>query len=102
VEPPKDADDWTEEQWRTFLNGAEDGVDPDRRVFAPRLSSTGGTILGAAMTGAFNAIYGEAAKPDIVIESEADGKDDGMKIDLDPEDPSQSTVVVQGKATSEP
>jgi hypothetical protein len=92
--PPDDPDAWTEEQWITYLHDTEFDAPPDQRVFAPRLDSPGGQIVGAAMTGLHNAIYGEQAKPDVVIEAEANGKDDGMKIDLDPDDPSSSTVVL--------
>src|SRR4051794_29877697 len=95
-EPPDDPDAWTHEQWIEWLD-ATDAEDPgeERPKPRPTVKSTGGVILGAAMTGLHNAIYGEENKPDIVIEAEADGKDDGMKIDLDPDDPTHSTVVLR-------
>ena len=92
--PPDDPDDWSEDEWITYLHDTELDNPADTRVFAPRLDSPAGQVMGAAMTGLFNAIYGEQAKPDVVIEAEANGKDDGMKIDLDPDDPSSSTVVI--------
>jgi hypothetical protein len=54
-------------------------------------------VLGAAMMGLQKGIYGEVEKPEIVIEAEASGRDDGTKIDLDPDDPSDSTVIVEAK-----
>jgi hypothetical protein len=95
-EPPEDPDAWTHEQWIAWLDATDTGEDDDARPApTPRLKSTGGVILGAAMMGLHNAIYGEDNKPDVVIEAEADGKDDGMKIDLDPDDPTHSTVVLR-------
>jgi len=39
------------------------------------------------------AMYGKVAKPEMVIEAEADGQDDGLVL-LDPEDPSRSVITV--------
>ena len=61
------------------------------------LSSPSGVVLGAAMMGLQKGIYGDVEKPKIVVEAEAKGRDDGMKIDLDPDDPSSSTVVVDAE-----
>jgi hypothetical protein len=96
--PPDDPDAWTDEQWMEWLHATEGDVDDDKRVFAPRLSSPSGVVLGAAMMGLQKGIYGDVEKPEIVIEAEASGRDDGMKIDLDPDDPSDSTVVVEAKS----
>jgi hypothetical protein len=97
-QPPDDPDAWTDEQWMEWLHATEDDGADDQRVFAPRLSSPGGVVLGAAMMGLQKGIYGDVEKPEIVIEAEASGRDDGMKIDLDPDDPSDSTVVVEAKS----
>jgi hypothetical protein len=94
-EPPVDPDAWTEEQWMEWLRANESTGDDDRRVYAPRLSSPGAVVLGAAMMGLQKGIYGDVEKPEVTIEAEANGQDDGMKIDLDPDEPSQSTVVVR-------
>jgi hypothetical protein len=96
-QPPDDPDAWTEEQWIEWLHATEDDVDVDTRVFAPRLSSPSGVVLGAAMMGLQKGMYGDVEKPEIVIEIDAAGRDDGMKIDLDPDDPSESTVIVEAK-----
>jgi hypothetical protein len=97
--PPDDPEAWTDEQWIEWLHATEDDVAPDTRVFAPRLSSPSGIVLGAAMMGLQKGMYGDVEKPEIVIEAEAPGRDDGMKIDLDPDDPSESTVVVDADPT---
>ena len=94
-QPPDDPDAWTHEQWIAWLDATDTGPDDRPRVYAPRVKSSGGVILGAAMLGLHNAVYGEDTKPEIVIEAEADGKDDGIDIDLDPDDPTHSTVVVR-------
>jgi hypothetical protein len=93
--PPFDPDDWTDEQWMEWLRATETVDDDDRRVFAPRLSSPGSVVLGAAMMGLQKAMYGEVEKPEVVIEVDAKGQDDGVKVVLDPDDPSQSTIVVR-------
>jgi hypothetical protein len=66
-----------------------------QRVFAPRLSSPGSVVLGAAMMGLERAMYGEVDRPEVTIEAEADGHDEGIKVALDPDDPSHSTVVIK-------
>jgi hypothetical protein len=96
-QPPDDPDAWSDEQWIEWLHATEDNVDVDQRVFAPRLSSPTGVVLGAAMMGLQKGMYGDVQKPEIVIEIGAKGLDDGVKIDLDPDDPSESTVVVEAK-----
>lgn len=91
-EPPQDPDDWTEEQWRAWL--AEAPPDPETGHAHPltRLSSTsGGSVLGAAMFGLEQAIYGERPKVEIVAEADADGLDAG-DLDLDLEDPARSRL----------
>lgn len=93
-QPPVDPEDWTEEEWQEWLQLTELDPDTERRVYAPRLSSPSGVVLGAAMVGLHKGMYGDVEKPEIVVEIGAKGQDDGIKIDLDPDDPSHSTVVV--------
>jgi hypothetical protein len=94
--PPDDPDAWTDEQWMEWLHATETDGDDDgeRRVYAPKLDSPTGVVLGAAMMGLQKGMYGDVEKPEIVIEVGAKGRDDGMKIDLDPDDPSASAVIV--------
>ena len=93
-QPPDDPDTWSDEQWIEWLHATEDQAGAEERVFAPRLSSPAGVVLGAAMMGLEKGMYGDVEKPEIVIEVAAKGRDDGTKIELDPDDPSASTVVV--------
>lgn len=93
--PPFDPDDWTDEQWMEWLRATESTEVEDRRVYAPKLSSAGATVLGAAMMGLQKGMYGDVDKPEVTIEADADGQDDGIKVVLDPDDPSQSTIVVK-------
>jgi hypothetical protein len=95
VEPPVDPDDWTEEQWREWLLLTELDPDTERRVYAPQLSSPTGVVLGAAMMGLHKGIYGDIEKPEIVVEIGAKGQDDGLKVELDPDDPAHSRVVIE-------
>ncbi len=46
------------------------------------------------MMGLQKGMYGDIDKPEVTIEADADGQDDGIKVVLDPDDPSQSTIVV--------
>ena len=94
--PPPNPDDWTDEQWMEWLRATEPVEDADRRVYAPKLSSSGATVLGAAMMGLEQAMYGVVGKPEVTVEVDADGQDDGIKVSLDPDDPTQSTVVIRG------
>lgn len=93
-EPPEDADDWTEEQWREWL--ASSPADPDVGRAHPltrAASSSGGTVLGAAMLGLEQAIYGERPKTEIVAEADANGSDEG-EVELDDADPAASRITI--------
>lgn len=100
-EPPDDPDAWSDEQWIEWLHATEVEPGTEARVFAPRLSSSAGVVLGAAMMGLQKAMYGDVDKPEIVIEVPGKGRDDGTKIDLDHDDPSASTVVLRAPVTGE-
>ncbi len=94
-EPPEDPDDWTEEEWRAWLATAPPDPETGR---APPLSrgsaSPSGTVLGAAMLGLEQAIYGERPKVEIVAEADADGLDLG-DLDLDLDDPASSRMTLR-------
>jgi hypothetical protein len=96
-QPPEDPDDWTEEQWREWLATAPPDPDTGRAHPLSRVrSSPSGTVLGAAMLGLEQAIYGERPKVEIVAEADADGLDLG-DLDLDLDDPSASRMTVRGE-----
>jgi hypothetical protein len=93
-EPPQDPDDWTEEQWRTWLASAP--ADPESGRAHPltrTASSAGGMVLGAAMFGLEQAIYGERPKVEVVAEAEANGLDLG-DVELDEDDPAASRLTL--------
>ena len=90
--PPDDPDDWTHEQWCDWLQAIED--EPDDDVAPRRRRRASGSVMGAAMLGMEQAMYGKVAKPEVVIEAEADGQDDGLVL-LDPDDPAASTVTIR-------
>jgi hypothetical protein len=108
VEPPDDPEAWTDEQWLAWL-AALDSADPGEEEPAPRLArwrerpST--HVLGAAMLGLRDAIYG---RPDdeVIVVSDAPGDPPGPDepvLRLDPEHPERSEVVVRpGRRRKEP
>ena len=97
-EPPQDPDDWTEEEWREWLANAPEDPETGRAHPLSRVrSSTGGTVLGAAMFGLEQAIYGERPKVEIVAEADADGLDLG-DLDLDLDDPALSRLTLPPEA----
>jgi hypothetical protein len=95
-EPPEDPDDWTEEQWLDWL--AQLPPDPDTGKAHPltRVAHTsGGSVLGAAMFGLEQAIYGERPKAEVVIEADSNGADDA-DLELDLDDPASSRITLAG------
>lgn len=93
-EPPEDPDDWTEEEWREWIVNAP--ADPDTGRAHPlsrARSSASGMVLGAAMFGLEQAIYGERPKVEIVAVADADGLDLG-DMDLDVDDPASSRMTL--------
>ena len=53
-------------------------------------------MLGAAMVGMANAIFGEREKAAMVMEAAgAPPGDDDLDVHLDPDDPSASTIVIR-------
>jgi hypothetical protein len=97
-DPPQDPDDWTEEEWREWLANAPPDPETGRAHPLSRVQrSAGGSVLGAAMFGLEQAIYGERPKVEIVAEADADGLDLG-DIDLDLDDPSLSRLTLPPEA----
>lgn len=96
LEPPEDPDEWSEEQWREWLTTAP--ADPDTGKAHPltrAAHSSGGTVLGSAMLGLDQAIFGEKPKVEIVAEADANGDGvDDLELDLD--DPSASRITLSG------
>jgi hypothetical protein len=98
-DPPADPEDWTDEQWLAWLEATDDVVDePERatRLGAWQKSSVG-SVLGAAMLGLHDAIYGKTDN-EVAIVQEAGGDppdEDLHDLRLDPDHPERSEVVVR-------
>lgn len=102
MEPvPENPEDWTDEQWLAWL--AEGDVVPpgagSEKAKLPRPSlrdGLGAKMLAAGMRGLNDAIYGPKDEPAIVIEAAGDPPDpEGLDVQLDPDHPEQSVVVVR-------
>ena len=100
VEPPDDPETWTDEEWLAWL-AALDVDDPAHEEHAPRLArwrerpST--HVLGAAMLGLRDAIYGRPDDEVIVVRDASGEPPDGDQpvVHLDAEHPERSEVVVR-------
>lgn len=103
TQPPEDPDEWSDEEWLGWLEETdacygESGADGEHpRVVARWRDRPSATVLGAAMLGLRDAIYG---RPDeeVVIVQDAPGDppdDDTPVVHLDPEHPERSEVVVR-------
>lgn len=99
-EPPADAEEWTDEQWLAWLEDTDADGEPHPRVVARWRQRPGASLLGAAMLGLRDAIYG---RPDdeVVIVADAPGgppDDDAPVVHLDPEHPERSQVRLRRPA----
>jgi hypothetical protein len=101
--PPDDPEDWSDEQWLTWLqetdalttSGPGEGGQPVPPA-AERLPVSG-QLLFAGMRGLFEVIYGKIEQPAIVIEASGGDPEEpeSVEINLDPDHPEDSTVVVR-------
>ena len=106
-QPPKDPEDWTDDEWLAWLE-ATDAADADPDLRPPRLARwrdrPGASVLGAAMLGLRDAIYGHP--DDQVVEvRDASGdppEDDLPVVHLDPDHPERSEVVVRRRRRRKP
>ena len=101
--PPNDPDDWSAEEWQEYLQataaeaeagtegddaaGAEEGAGRFRRLKA----SAGGAVMGAALLGIEQALYGERPSAEVVAEAESDDPDRDLSL-FDPDDPRSATL----------
>ena len=94
-DPPRDPDEWTDAQWLAWLEeGAEDDDEPSPPVSGRLQRSSGGQVLGNAMLGLAQAMYG-TVRPQVVVEASVPGDphDEDLDVRLDPEHPERSVVV---------
>lgn len=106
VEPPRDPNEWTDEQWLEWLKATDGDADhveeSNSTVLQKIVQSSPGQVLGQAMLGMANAIYGRQ-DDDIIIVVEGTGEttdDEPFAVQLDPEHPEHSSV--RFKPTSKP
>jgi hypothetical protein len=98
--PPADPDDWTDEQWIEWLKVTD--AEAEAEAGAPPVTtlgkvthSAGGQVIGQAMLGMANAIYGRH-DDEIVVVAEGDGQpepDEEFTVHVDTHHPERSTVV---------
>lgn len=103
-EPPADPEEWTDEQWLAWLavtdpaTGTGGADDEHVRVVARWRERPSASLLGAAMLGLRDAIYGRP-EDEVVIVADASGDppdDDSPVVRLDPDRPERSEVKVRG------
>lgn len=98
--PPEDPEDWTDEQWIVWLNATDEPDEAPQGVQASReRPRQRGGMLGAAMLGLRDAIYGHPDdEPVVVVDSSGDPPDDDRpEVHLDPDHPERSEVIVHTK-----
>jgi hypothetical protein len=95
--PPADPEDWSDDQWIAWLDATDPEESPD---LGPRLASWRshpvGSVLGAAMLGLRDAIYGRPENEVAIVKDAPGGPpgDDEPDVRLDPDHPERSQVVV--------
>ena len=100
VEPPADPNEWTDEQWLEWLKVTDDlhSDEPEESVSSVVkriVRSTPGHVIGQAMHGMAQALYGRQDE-EVVIVAEGNGEtsdDDPFVVTLDAEHPERSSVV---------
>jgi hypothetical protein len=98
--PPADPEEWTDDQWLAWLRATDGDADGEGGhgpvTTAGRIThSSGGQVLGSAMLGMANAIYGRH-DDEVVIVAEGDASPDGeepFRVHLDPDHPERSSVI---------
>jgi hypothetical protein len=102
-QPPADAESWTDEQWIAWLK-ATDAEGADDEGPHPNEPSMPASLLGAAMRGMHDAIYGHHER-DILVVVDASGdppQPDGLDLHIDPEHPEETVVVVHRQPPEKP
>jgi hypothetical protein len=107
--PPANPEDWTDEQWIAWLEATDSEV-PDAEPAQPVtrgarvVRSTGGVVLGAAMTGLAE-IFQESQEPEIVVVAEGPDQADedaDFTVTLHPDASGPSVVRVRGRYRGNP
>jgi hypothetical protein len=98
--PPLNADDWSDDQWLTWLKATDQdalnqNMDAAPSVASRIVQSTGGQMLGQAMMGLAIAIYGQKQE-EVIIVAEGNGEstdDDPFTVQLNPDQPGKATIT---------
>jgi len=97
--PPEDPEQWTDQQWIDYLKATDDEDEPELPVtpMGKVTRSSGGQVLGQAMLGMANAVFGRHDDEVVVVEEgpSGPGDDEPFTVRLDPDHPERSTVVVR-------
>lgn len=91
MEPPADPEAWTDEQWIAWLEATD--AEPASEVDEPsRATRRAASLLGRAMLGLEEALFGPRHDDEIVIVAGADEptETDGLEVHLDPDEPARS------------
>jgi hypothetical protein len=98
-EPPADPESWTDAQWIAWLEASDDPEEHDTASPATHAAWTRrppASMLGAAMVGLHELIYGRAEEAAIVVDAGGDPPhDDRPEVHLDRDHPERSEVVVR-------
>jgi hypothetical protein len=100
TDPPPDPDEWSHEQWLEWLNASDASFleVPDDRiatVVSHVVQSSAGQMIGQAMLGMAQAIYGKKDEELVIVasgDSEPEG-DEQFVVRLDFDHPELSSVV---------
>ena len=96
TKPPADPNEWSDEQWIEWLVATDEAaeIDSTPSVLKRAASTKSGQVLGQAMLGMVNAIYGaKESQVQIVVENkEKSLEKDSFVVNLDFENPESSTV----------
>ena len=100
-EPPRDPEAWSDEQWIAWLEATDEAAAARLRpAGARRRARRPASMLGSAMTGLHDVLYG---RPDeVVIVADAGGDppgEGGPEVHLDPDHPERSEVIVRRQST---
>jgi hypothetical protein len=98
--PPHDPEQWTDDQWLEWLK-ATDAEGDDGSTRAPAsvadrvVQSVGGQMLGQAMLGLAQAIYGPKQEEVVIVAegSSEPSEDEPFAVRLNPEHPERSRVI---------
>jgi hypothetical protein len=106
-EPPDDPEAWSHEQWMAWLNATDPPgtADAPSGLRIPKDRPAGIRLMGAAMLGMHDAIYGPKDDPKIVVVADAHGQDgdpEAIELHLVPEHPEGSWAVIRAHGKRAP